>query len=278
MKDSLLWKGNKRGNTTDMLPIWALLFYGYWCFRVSTRQPLSPSLFLQNSMLLLFAQSHFEKVEEMGVTSLKFLALFCRLYPDTQMFLSFSLLLISLLGLCVVFVPYLFFSFSSWLSTHLQNTSPRHSSTGLFLLYLLLLLKLLQLPTPACRIQPSHISIQPGSLYLDPCLSSIAALFFSLFSSAVSESCWLRVLCSLHMLLVSAASHPTYYPSLRESHISHKTQIKLFLVMKFGGIWFWSLNLNTHRPPSWSSLLESEDALVIRITAQCGYTIISLCR
>lgn len=39
-------------------------------------------------MLLLFAQSHFEKVDEMGVTSLKFLALFCRLYPDTQMFLS----------------------------------------------------------------------------------------------------------------------------------------------------------------------------------------------
>lgn len=235
---------------------------------------LSPSLLLQNSMVLLFAQSHFEKVEEMGVTSLKFLALFCRLYPDTQMFLSFSLLLISLLGLCVVFVPYLFFSFSSWLSTHLQNTFPRRSSTGLFLLYLLLLLKLLQLPTPACRIKPSHISIQPGSLYLDPCLSSIAALF----SSAISESCWLCVLCSLCMLLVSSASYPTYYPSLRESHIAHKTQTKLFLVMKFGGIWFWSLNLNTHQPPSWSSLWESEDALVIRITAQCGNTMISLCR
>lgn len=244
MKDSLLWKGNKRGNTADMAPIWALLFYGYWCFRVSTKQSLSPSLLLQNSMLLLFAQSHFEKVDEMGVTSLKFLALFCRLYPDTQMFLSFSLLLISLLGLCVVFVPYLLFSFSSWLSTHLQSASPRNSSTGLFLLYLLLLLKLLQLPMPACRIKPSHISIQSGSLYLDPCLSSIATLF----SSVVSESCWHRVLYSLQ--LVPATSHPTYYPSLRESHISHKTQIKLFLVMKFGGIWFWSLNLNTHQPPS----------------------------
>lgn len=76
-------------------------------------QSLSRNLLLQNSMLLLFAQSHFEKVEGMGVTSLKFPPLVFRLYSKTQMFFSFSLLLISLLGLRVVFAPYLLFFFSS---------------------------------------------------------------------------------------------------------------------------------------------------------------------